>query len=156
MIPPVSSTNPMNDKHQISVSRSFDAPVQRVWQIIGDFAAVARWFPGLASCIVESIDGKTRRRVTTDDGTVVIENLVERDESAHRIAYSLNVDAGPVTELHVTMALGAGSLAQGSELDVHITAQARADGDPAPMLGFLRDNVYAIALDRLARIVEEH
>lgn len=64
-----------------------DAPVPAVWDAVADFGAVHRRFaPGFVTN-VELVDGA--RIVTFGDGMVARELFLGRDETAKRLAYSI-------------------------------------------------------------------
>ena len=64
-----------------------DAPADAVWDAVSDFGAVhTRFAPGFVTN-VELIEGA--RIVTFGDGTVAKELFLGRDETARRLAYSI-------------------------------------------------------------------
>lgn len=71
-----------------SVVREFivAAPIEKVWEIIGDFAqGPLRFAPGIfVGCELEAPDTRILR---FSDGTEGIEQLVSRDEKTHRIVW---------------------------------------------------------------------
>jgi hypothetical protein len=76
-----------------SIIREFtiDAPPDRVWDVIGDFADGPRRIAPAA--LVESrLEEPGIRAITFADGTVARERLVARDEQACRIVWSWVAD----------------------------------------------------------------
>ncbi|HWP01043.1 MAG TPA: SRPBCC family protein [Methylococcus sp.] len=77
------------------------APVERVWNAVKDFAAIARWHPGLAAS--EGNDGNApgaRRTLRLRNGEEVVEELDAYDEANREYAYRLrreNVKAIPAS-----------------------------------------------------------
>lgn len=59
------------------------APVEVVWQMVGDPAAITEWAPSIASCEMQG----TTRILTLDRGGTVEEDIVTLDRSLHRIQY---------------------------------------------------------------------
>jgi hypothetical protein len=84
-----------------------DAPADVTWSVVGDPTAVPRWFPKYVECTVEG-DVRTLRSA---EGAVLVENLLDRDETERRYAYT--VTAGPPLRSHMAsfqvVARGAGS-----------------------------------------------
>ncbi len=60
-----------------------------VWAVVGDFGAVADYFPGIEALRMEGDD-----RLLTTFGIEVRERLVDRDEVSRTITYSV-VDGAP-------------------------------------------------------------
>ncbi|MGW6336727.1 SRPBCC family protein [Nocardia rhamnosiphila] len=65
-----------------------DAPVDRLWAIVGDFAGVMKWHPTMNACVVDG-SGVGARRTVELGGRKVVERLDERDDERHIIAYSI-------------------------------------------------------------------
>lgn len=53
------------------------APSDEVWSVIGEFGSIADWHPLIASAEVVDIDGVTHRHLTTSDGELILERLIE-------------------------------------------------------------------------------
>jgi hypothetical protein len=65
-------------------SVAFDRSVADVWSVVGDFGAILDWWPGgLAGCVTTGQGVGAVRRLTRDDGGVVVEVLRHhRDDEA--------------------------------------------------------------------------
>ena len=57
----------------------------RVWELVGDPARLAEWFPGITSC---TIDG-TERVVTLGSGLVMPEHILTVDNALRRMQYQI-------------------------------------------------------------------
>lgn len=77
----------------VSMNTKVPAAVQQVWKTIGEFGALSEWHPAVASCQSEA-DGK-RRRLRLVDGSELLEELVEQDDSSCSYTYTM-VQAGPL------------------------------------------------------------
>jgi hypothetical protein len=86
-----------------SASNSIELPVSagEVWTVIGDFDGLPRWNPGLERS--ELSNGGTRRTLTLKAGGKVVEDLVDRDEAARSISYSIVEGPIPVTRHRATL-----------------------------------------------------
>ncbi|MFD2474241.1 SRPBCC family protein [Amycolatopsis silviterrae] len=71
-----------------------DAPADAVWQVVGDAAAVAGWFPSM-----KSSTGDTRQRtVVLGDGSALEEAVVTHDPARRRLQYRVTGGDLPITE----------------------------------------------------------
>jgi hypothetical protein len=88
-----------------SASKSVELPVSagEVWTVIGDFNGLPRWNPGLERS--ELSNGGTRRTLTLKAGGKVVEDLVDRDEAARSISYSIVEGPIPVTRHKATLSV---------------------------------------------------
>ncbi|WP_033292583.1 SRPBCC family protein [Amycolatopsis jejuensis] len=70
-----------------------DASADEVWQVVGDVAAVASWFPAMASSA-----GDTRHRtVILADGSKLDEAVVTHDPQRRRLQYRVIGGDLPIT-----------------------------------------------------------
>ena len=60
-----------------------------VWAVIGDATSVPRWFPKYVKCEVEG----DVRTLTNAEGGVLVEQLLERDDTVRRYAYQVTSGA---------------------------------------------------------------
>ncbi|MET8795198.1 SRPBCC family protein [Nocardia sp. NPDC004568] len=78
------------------VSSILDAPVSRVWSVLGDFHSLARWVAMIATSEPEGGEGiGSVRRVTLVDGRVVGERLVAYDGPHRSYAYEFDDAQAP-------------------------------------------------------------
>jgi mxaD protein len=75
------------------------APPDELWALVGDFGAVGDYMDGIDSCRVEGDD-----RVLETMGLTIRERLVERDEAARSITYSI-VDGVPCESHRATVSV---------------------------------------------------
>ena len=117
-----------------------ERPAEDVWALLGEFAGLETWLPGVEACVVDS----DLRRVDTM-GMTIEERLVERNDAARVITYSI-VSGAPVDTHEATITVvpvGAGSC--------DVTWSVSTDPDDAA--GFMRD-VYQGALDSVKAKLE--
>jgi hypothetical protein len=90
----------------------------RVWQLVGDPARLAEWFPGITSC---TVDG-TQRTVTTGSGLAMPEQILTVDDALRRMQYRITA---PLFRQHLGT-IDVLDLADGTTLVVYGT-----DAEPA-------------------------
>jgi hypothetical protein len=78
-----------------------NAPREKVWAEIGGFGAIADWHPVIAEAEIVELAGETHRHLTTTDGDLIIEKLLETGPYFYR--YTI-VDSGlPVEDYRATL-----------------------------------------------------
>ena len=80
----------------VSVVEELEAPIERVWGLIRDFADVSAWAP---TAKLEGIDGQGAgavRRIATEMG-LFVERCPEHDDAAHRFSYEILESPLPFT-----------------------------------------------------------
>jgi hypothetical protein len=100
----------------IRVEFDVEAPADRVWAAVRDFATPHLLAPGFV--VSTSVDGDTRD-VTFFNGRTATELLVNRDDEARRLVWS--VVAGPLGCTHHNSSAEVGPLAAGRSRFVWIT-----------------------------------
>ena len=91
-------------KAEVKIAKSPD----EVWDLVGNFGGLADWMPGVDSC---ELDGDIRKLQTM--GLEIHEQLVEHDDDARRIAYSIVKSPMPLEHHLATISVepvGDGSL----------------------------------------------
>ena len=80
----------------VEVSREavIDAAPGRVWQVMGAFCSISEWHPVIARCEEQTVDGAPHRRLTTQDGGVLLERLLDHDND--RMSYSYSIVESPL------------------------------------------------------------
>ncbi len=77
-------------RRQLRIAR----PAREVWNLVGDPAALPRWFPGVADA---QVDGTTRV-ITTDSGIPMPEEIVTNDPLQRRFQYRIT---SPIVRNHL-------------------------------------------------------
>ena len=93
-------------------------PPARVWEVVGDAARIAEWFPGIESC---TVDGSTRV-IVTGAGLPMPEEILTVDPLQRRFQYRIT---GPLFTEHLST-IDVLELDDGSSLAVY-----SVDADPA-------------------------
>jgi hypothetical protein len=103
------------------------ASTEAAWQVISDFGAACNYLHMVVSCTVEGVGVGALRRLSSADGSTIVECLVILDEVAHRLSYALVTDTpfrNCLTSICVDDLSGAWS-------EVTWSATFEADGIPA-------------------------
>lgn len=66
-----------------------DADPGRVWDLIGEPAAIATWFPGIVAARLDDVEGRTVRRVELATGLSLDEEVVTNDAITRRFQYRI-------------------------------------------------------------------
>jgi hypothetical protein len=116
----------------VYVSTVIQAPIDQVWDLIGDFNSLPAWHPFVADCIIEDalpsgLIGCVRAIEVKDDGGTIREQLVTLSDQEHLCRYSILTGPMAVRNYLATMWLLRVSTSH------HTFAQweAHFDADPA-------------------------
>jgi hypothetical protein len=72
----------------LTTTGTLAAPIERVWDLVGDFAGIMAWHPSVTRCEAEGSGVGALRTLQLGDREVV-ERLDERDVASHVIQYSV-------------------------------------------------------------------
>ncbi len=91
----------------VEVSREavIDAAPGRVWQVMGAFCSISEWHPVIARCEEQTVDGAPHRRLTTQDGGVLLERLLDHDNDGMAYSYSIVESPLPVQDYRSTISV---------------------------------------------------
>ncbi|MFF2433197.1 SRPBCC family protein [Streptomyces sp. NPDC058107] len=84
-----------------SVSRVVPASPERVWQLIGGFDSLPDWLPYIAEST--ALEGGRVRRLTNPDGEVIVERLVDFNETERHYSYAILEAPFPVAGYNSTL-----------------------------------------------------
>jgi len=131
---------------EVSVSTRLPAPVEKVWETVGQFYGLANWHPAVVSCESED-DGKTRR-LKLADGSEILEELVSHDDGSHSYTYTI-ARAGPlpVQNYKATIRVDA----EGNESKVTWSGDFEPTGDPEDARKAI-ENVYKAGFENLEKM----
>ncbi len=154
------------DAKELSVSQSItiDAPVERVWEVAGDFVGVPRWLTAIPSSRL--ILGRNRetgcvRELTRGNGTKVQEKLIEYDPWNMTFTYTYVGGQPLVSDYFASMTVkdaGGGKTqvdwkARFRRLD-YWTEEPPAGQEDDTLVG-LFNRIYSGGLASLKKVVEE-
>ena len=132
---PVTATGPcwLTDHRSVG----FDRPVADVWAVVGDFGAILEWWPGgLATCVASGEGVGAIRRLTRDDGGIVVEVLRHHRDGEAMIELELT-DGLPSGVVRYRCRYEVRADGDGSRLDWQPTALVDLGG--APVFGAMVD-----------------
>ncbi|MDH3667065.1 MAG: SRPBCC family protein [Paracoccaceae bacterium] len=94
-----------NEQHQQEHDRlrrmvSLPRPPAEVWAEVGGFGQIADWHPLIASVELTEIEGDAYRHLTTTDGEIFFERLIETGD--HHITYEIVDGPLPASDYRAT------------------------------------------------------
>jgi len=117
-----------------AVATEVPVSADQAWAVVGDFQGIGQWFPGIDSVRPDGDD-----RVLSMFGMEIRERLLERDDTARAITYSI-VDGVPVEHHQATVSV--------TPTDGGSTITWAFEAEPDSMVGLLADS-YKAALAAL-------
>lgn len=97
----MSTKHRSEDHDRVQRMVRLSAPVETVWAAIGDFLSIADWHPLIASVEPAEIEGEPYRHMTTGDGDIFFEKLIET--GPHYITYAMVEGPLPVSDHRATL-----------------------------------------------------
>lgn len=140
--------------HTVQRSLFIEAPVETVWESVGDFAEQVSWLPGSGNF---DWNGEPNtpgaERIIHSSGDVVVrERLNYRDHDAHRIGYSMVESPFPLTGHEATLEVS--SHADGSMVTWTATFQAE-DDDAREVESMMGTQTFEPGLQSLGKYIQQ-
>ena len=148
------ASEPRGGDHD-QVRRMVSLPVDRdtVWRAIGDFGGIAEWHPLIERAELAEIEGETYRHLTTVDGELFLERLIEA--GSHHLTYEMVDGPLPVADHRATLSC----VAEPGGCHVYWSAYFVPTGPDAHFAGGVVGAFYEIGLravrDRFGAASEE-
>ncbi|WP_375419411.1 SRPBCC family protein [uncultured Hymenobacter sp.] len=142
---------------QVTYSKVLDASADQVWALVRDFGALAQWFPFVSNC--ELKDGARPDQVgavrvnTVAEGALIEETLLELSDRDRRLVYSLTKGDVPTTDYSATLTIH--EVSADGRAFAEWSARFDVSGDPAPIVKWVRQDIFQICLDELERVVKQ-
>ncbi len=133
-----------------SVTRTIDLPASAsdVWAVVGDFNGLPNWNAGVERS--EMSNGGKRRTLYLKIGGTVVEDLLEHDDAARRVSYSIIESAVPVGRHTATMTVHE----RGSNASmVHWTCEFEPNGAPIETVEGIFSRIFEGGLQQLAAVI---
>ncbi len=139
------ASGPRDGDHD-QVRRMVSLPADRdaVWAAIGGFGRIAEWHPLIERAELTEIEGETYRHLTTADGDLFLERLIEA--GPHHLTYEMMDGALPVTDHRATLSC----VAEAGGCHVYWSAYFVPDGADAHFAGEIVGAFYEIGLRSIA------
>ncbi|MFC4588336.1 SRPBCC family protein [Sphaerisporangium corydalis] len=135
-----------------TTTASVDLPVSpdRVWRLVGGFDSLPDWLPFIPVSEIE--EGGRVRRLTTDQGDVIVERLDFFDDTARTYSYSIVQGPFPVTDYRSTIAVHGVPGAEASRVEWSGTFTPVGIGDEEAITLF--QGIYTGGLAALKRTLD--
>lgn len=139
----------------IYYSRVLDVPAEAAWQVVGDFGALARWFPFITKSDIRDGAAPTQvgavRENTTEEGNLISEELVAFSSQDRSLTYKVIAGDIPMKSFISTLSLYA--VAEDDRTFAVWTARYEALGDARETADWLRNDVFRTCLANLERVL---
>jgi hypothetical protein len=136
---------------RVQVIATVPAGPQAVWDVVGDFGAIAKWHPAVAESRAEGMGPGALRRLTLVNGGRLVERLEEFNDGERYYSYSLVEGPLPVSDYYATLHVRAAYDAPSSTIEW--TGAFTARNVPESEAEQLIRSVYQAGLDNLRQLV---
>ncbi|MCZ6894409.1 MAG: SRPBCC family protein, partial [Gammaproteobacteria bacterium] len=92
---------------KIHITKSINAPSEKVWAAISAIGGLDKWFPIIAACEVNGSGVGAKRICTMPDGAKMHETIEEIDHDAMRFRYAINESPMPISNYMGTVEMKA-------------------------------------------------
>jgi hypothetical protein len=133
-----------------SVTKTIDLPASAgdVWAVVGDFNGLPNWNAGVERS--ELSNGGKRRTLYLKIGGTVVEDLLDHDNAARRMSYSIIESAVPVGRHKATLTVHERGPGQSM---VHWTCEFEPKGAPVEMVEGIFSRIFDGGLKHLAEVI---
>ena len=134
---------------EVKRSIEVDGVNAEIWTKIGGWCAIADWHPAIAKCEEGEADGKKTRTLTTGDGAVIEETLLDSGETSY--SYRIDESPLPVENYQATFEIEEDD----NEAEARITWSANFDpkGDEAEAKKVI-DGIFKAGLDEIKQQIQ--
>ncbi len=142
-------TNSAMALEKVTKEVTINAPINKVWDKIGSFCAIADWHPAVAKCVEKRKGEELRRTLTLEGGGDILELLTGENETS----YTYIVEDGVLPVKNYTSTI---SVARSGDDKTKVTwtgsmnGKGKTDKEAAEFMG----GVYQAGLDNLAKFVK--
>jgi len=131
---------------RVSESAKLYVPASRVWEVVGDFTAIAGWHPGVLNCEEDREGTQVVRRLNVGAEAPVVERLEDSDDEAMSHTYSLVSGPLPVRDYRATLEVVADDE---TSCTLHWSSAFEPDGVPESEAVAAVQAIYRAGLDHL-------
>jgi hypothetical protein len=137
---------------KVQVIGTIAADPQAVWDVVGDFGAIAKWHPAVAESRAEGTGPGALRRLTLVNGDRLVERLEEFNDGERYYSYSLVEGPLPVGDYYATLHVRAAYDAPSATLEW--TGAFTARDVPESEAEQLIRSIYQAGIDNLRQRLE--
>ena len=137
---------------EVKKEKEIAATPDKAWAAIGEFCAIAKWHPVIASCETSTKDGATFRTLTTKDGAKFLEKLTAEDKAGHSYSYAIVESPLPVANYVSTLAAKLDD--DGDETELVWSSTFDAKGVPDDKAKEIVGGIYEAGLDNIAGMMK--
>ncbi len=141
----------------VQFSKVLEAPASQVWALVRDFGGLAAWFPFIPHSELKDPAAAGQvgavRVNTTQDGAFIEETLLELSDRDRRIVYA--VTKGDVLTLDYQSTLTIHEVMVDGRAYADWTARFDVVGDPAPVVEWVRHDIFQMCLEELERVAQQ-
>ncbi|ACB95290.1 SRPBCC family protein [Beijerinckia indica] len=80
-----------------------NVPADRLWDKLRDFCSIKEWHPAFATCVLDTENNVSVRTLTTKDGAISIERLLNSSNPGRTYSYEVLSTPMPVESYRATM-----------------------------------------------------
>ncbi|HZU89821.1 MAG TPA: SRPBCC family protein [Stellaceae bacterium] len=136
---------------KVQVIGTIPADPQAVWDVVGDFGAIAKWHPAIAESRAEGAGPGALRRLTLVNGDRLVERLEEFNDGERYYSYSLVEGPLPVGDYYATLHVRAAYDAPSSTIEW--TGAFTAKDVPDTEAERLIQSIYQAGIDNLRQLL---
>lgn len=133
---------------KVTMSMELPSGVDKVWDVIGGFNAIANWHPAVEKS--ELSDGGEMRTLSLAGGGQIVERLEKLDDAGHSYRYSI-VDS-PLPVSNYTAEIQVQPNADGKSCTVQWSSDFKAAGAPDLEASKVIEGIYQAGFDNLKKM----
>jgi hypothetical protein len=126
-------------------SKDTPAAAATAWAGIGDFCGISAWHPAVEKCELSQKDGATFRTLSLKGGGTILEQLVEQNDKAMTLTYTIIEGALPVANYKSTLKVVPKGDGAAYDWSGSFDAKGASDADAVKTI----NGVYAAGIDSL-------
>jgi len=135
---------------KFEIQENYENSPDAVWKLIGDFAGIGNWMPGIESCEVTGEGVGSVRKIGMPGGITVEETLEAFDAKVRSLSYSIG--AGPLPVENYLATITVTPEAKGCSVDWKAQFELPAGIPDEPIIQAL-EGAYGGALVALKRVL---
>jgi uncharacterized protein YndB with AHSA1/START domain len=135
---------------KVNMSAELSVPAETVWNVIGNFNALAQWHPAVAKSEESKQGGATLRKLTMHGGGTIVERLEKKDDNEQSYSYSILEGPLPVSGYTSKIRVSRGKSA--SSCTVEWSSEFEAAGMPETEATKVIRGIYEAGLQNLQKM----